>query len=515
MKRHNSTRVKAPDYYNPPVQPSGLHKTEQNEATTPKPIGRYDEVPRAGVSPCRAPIGRAAADKPKERKALLTTKSIIGIGTWNVRTLYQSGNLELLLHQLNKFKWEIIGVSETHWTESGEFATEGYQILCSGYTDIHRAGVAFILNKVAQQSLLGYNHVSSRLLSARFKTVTGAMTVIQVYAPNMADKEEDVDQFYDHLQVLIGNTPGGDMLIVMGDLNSKVGKDWQKWNAVMGRYGYGDTNARGEKLLSFCAANNLHITNTMFKQAKDSRQWTWESPDGKTRNKIDYVMINNKWKTSISNSRSFPSADVGSDHQLVISDLRVKFKKKQKAPFQKTDSVKQDYEVTIGGKFAPLMNLDTTDVEDIWTGVKIAFNDTSNAVLGSKKSNKQEQWISEEVIHLSKERSKVKLKKLENPSLKPRYNYLNQEIKRKTKGCKDMWIQGLCTKVEHQAAKSKEVYATIKVITKKPTIRMQTIKSKDGRVLTGQTEVKTRWKENYDELYNENQLGNIISEDVR
>ena len=47
--------------------------------------------------------------------ALLTTKEKIGIGTWNVRTLYQEGNLEILLNQIEKFDWEVLGISDRLW----------------------------------------------------------------------------------------------------------------------------------------------------------------------------------------------------------------------------------------------------------------------------------------------------------------------------------------------------------------------------------------------------------------
>ena len=65
-------------------------------------------------------------------------------------------------------------------------------------------------------------------------------------------------------------------------------------------------------------------------------------------------------------------------------------------------------------------------------------------------------------------------------------------------------MKELCANVDkaHQATKSKEVYATIKKITNKPTTRMQTVKSKEGEVLTELQDVKNRWKENYEELYN-------------
>ena len=162
------------------------------------------------------------------------------------------------------------------------------------------------------------------------------------------------------------------------------------------------------------------------------------------------------------------------------------------------------YESKIGGKFAPLLNDAETDVNCMWEDIKSAFNSTSESILGFKKAQPPKPWISEEVIRLSEERSKVKQQKLTDPSKNSKYNYLTREIKRKTKGCKDRWLKELCTKVEnaHQATKAKEVYSTIKKITNKPTTRMQTVKSKDGTVLTELQDVKNRWKENYKELYN-------------
>ena len=59
------------------------------------------------------------------------------------------------------------------------------------------------------------------------------MTVIRVYAPNMADREEMVDEFYDQLQQTIDDTPNQDIVIVQGDLNAKVGRDWNTWKNVM------------------------------------------------------------------------------------------------------------------------------------------------------------------------------------------------------------------------------------------------------------------------------------------
>jgi exonuclease III len=63
------------------------------------------------------------------------------------------------------------------------------------------------------------------MLKARFRTRFGAMAIVQVYAPTSAGKEEDIDQFYTDLQRTVDNTAKRDVLIMMGDLNLKVGTD--------------------------------------------------------------------------------------------------------------------------------------------------------------------------------------------------------------------------------------------------------------------------------------------------
>ena len=151
----------------------------------------------------------------------------------------------------------------------------------------YREGVALIWSRTIQNALLGYNPVSSIIISARIQIQSGILTVIQVYVSNLAHSEEDTDDFYNQLiQSTIDNTFKKDVLIVMGDLNAKVGANFTQWNQVIGQHGHGKANSWGEKLLNFCAANYLGITSTLFKQSKENRQWTWESPDQKTHTKI-------------------------------------------------------------------------------------------------------------------------------------------------------------------------------------------------------------------------------------
>ena len=72
----------------------------------------------------------------------------------------------------------------------------------------------------------------------------GAMTIIQVYAPNTADTEEKVEEFYDLLQITINQSNSSDLLVITGDFNAKVGEDRLNWESVLGNYGFGKVNER-------------------------------------------------------------------------------------------------------------------------------------------------------------------------------------------------------------------------------------------------------------------------------
>ena len=99
----------------------------------------------------------------------------------------------------------------------------------------------------------------------------------------------------------------------------------------------------------------------------------------------------------------------------------------------------------------------------------------------------------------------MKQQRLNDPTKKPRYNFLNREINRKSKECKEAWLQNLCKEVEHAnySKKAKQVYSSIMTITGTKSTSMRSVKNKDGEVLTDDERIKDRWKENYEHLYNQ------------
>lgn len=110
----------------------------------------------------------------------------------------------------------------------------------------------------------------------------------------------------------------------MGDLNTKIGRTHEEDHLrnVVGKYGIGTRNETGKRLLQFCI-DNYCITNTVYKQHIRCL-FTWTSPDKKTRNQIDYILIRSRWRTSILSVKTLPGADCRTDHQLLVCGFRIK-----------------------------------------------------------------------------------------------------------------------------------------------------------------------------------------------
>ena len=75
----------------------------------------------------------------------------------------------------------------------------------------------------------------------------------------------------------------------MGVMNANVGSTAYTGTNVVGKFGLGDVNDKGERLIQFCEQTNLMIANTWF-QHPPQKLYTWKSPGDVRRNQIDYKL---------------------------------------------------------------------------------------------------------------------------------------------------------------------------------------------------------------------------------
>ena len=142
---------------------------------------------------------------------------------------------------------------------------------------MHTHGVGLLLSKDAAKSLIEWEPVSERIITARVTSKVRNITIIHCYAPTNSVEFEEKET-YQHLQTIIQKLPKRDIQVVMGDMNDKIGKDNDSWKGTMGKQDLGQMNENRLLFADFCTLNELIIGGTLFPH-KPTHKATWISPD--------------------------------------------------------------------------------------------------------------------------------------------------------------------------------------------------------------------------------------------
>ena len=92
-----------------------------------------------------------------------------------------------------------------------------------------------------------------------------------------------------------------------------------------GKFSLGLQNKPRQRLTELCEENTVVKANTLFQQHK-RQLYTGTSPDGQYQNQTDYILCNQRWRSSTRSAKTRPGADCGSDHEPLIAKFRLKLK---------------------------------------------------------------------------------------------------------------------------------------------------------------------------------------------
>lgn len=441
------------------------------------------------------------------------------IGTWNVRTLYQTGKLTQLAAETNRLNITILGLSETRWTDFGEERLPfGQTFLYSGLRGNkppHEKGVGFILSPHASRGLMEWHPVSERIISARFKSKIRNVTIIQCYAPTESTIYAEKEAFYDQLTQAINSVPKKDICIVMGDLNAQIGSDNEQIEHIMGKHALGSMTENGELFTEFCGIHDLVIGGSLFPHKK-SHKVTWVSPDLVTENQIDHICINRQFRRSLQDVRNKRSADVGSDHHLLLGEIKLQLcrafptRERTRKRFNTRKLKNPEIKAAFATELENNLANDHIDVDDInaqWTSIKTAFIETSDKVLGVLQQDRKE-WMSDTTWEAVEQRRAAKaainVARTRNNKKTATENWhkLDKEVKKLCKQDRCKWANDLADEAESAARSGnlRILYDTTKKLSGRqaPTVP---IKDKNGKLLTNDMDQLKRWHEHYVELF--------------
>ncbi|XP_063914077.1 craniofacial development protein 2-like [Zophobas morio] len=259
----------------------------------------------------------------------------IRIGTWNVRGTYSEGKLKQIVQELQRYNIDVAAIQETK--QKGKFITEidNYILFNSGI-DNRELGTGFMVKKSLKGAVITFKPISER------------MSYIRLRKKDLEVKTE----YYEELEREYVKIPKHDIKMVIEDANAMIGKENCYRPIIEIRSKHQKTNQNGEKLIEFAEENKMVVKSTFFAQ-KEIYKGTWMSPDGKTVNQIDHILVERRDAQLITRSRSYRGAEANSDHFLVRTDLKQEIPKKKEGKKTQRDinvnklkkaEVQQEYE---------------------------------------------------------------------------------------------------------------------------------------------------------------------------
>jgi hypothetical protein len=157
-------------------------------------------------------------------------------------------------------------------------------------------------------------------------------------------------------------------------------------------------------------------------------KYTWTSPDEKTHNQIDHIVVDRRRHSNVLDVRSFSTADCDNDPYLVVGKVRERLavNKQRSHRFdmerfnpKKLNEVqgKEQFRVEVSNRFAALEDLDAeVEINGAWATIRENIKISAKESLGYFELKKHKPWFDEGCSKLLDRRKQAKLQWLQGPS---------------------------------------------------------------------------------------------------
>ena len=187
----------------------------------------------------------------------------------------------------------------------------------------------------------------------------------------------------------------------MGDFNAKVGGQTNTSERATGCLGLGQLNERGDTFVEWATSKNFKIVNTQFHKKAGTR-WTWRSPDGNTKNEIDYIMTDKP--SMVTDVTVINRVNIGSDHRTVIGSITLNTRTERRKLLNKNTRTRVDTQM-IGTK----KNMFQLELKNRFTALE------EHDDMDSLNKNMTE-MIQQSAISIAKQTKKQKKPKISSPT---------------------------------------------------------------------------------------------------
>ncbi|XP_071037110.1 craniofacial development protein 2-like [Parasteatoda tepidariorum] len=373
------------------------------------------------------------------------------IGSWNVLSLYTAKALHLLLEQMEQYNIDLIAIQEVKWIGNGTLNKKNHTVLYSCHPKKHIEGTGFIVSKRIRHLILEFEE----------KT------------------EEEKDIFYENLDKIYYSCPKYDVKIILGDLNTKVGREREFKFVTGGSILHDATNDSGHKLIDFATLHNMIIGRTSFPH-KNIHKDTWRAPCGTYANQIDHVVIDAR---HCSDSMDFKGETLRDNDCDKLKNERIRL--------EYCEKVKEQLN---------LKNYDGT-VKNKWKCIKDSICNAANTAIGKVTKKQVKYWYDIDCA-IANDKNNVAYRHMIQAHRRNRaeeYHRRRKEVKKLFRQNKRVFDEELLIDVGHLKSIN-ECRAFYRKINSSPLDFKQTsslCRNKFGEIISDNQDILKRWHEHF------------------
>ena len=244
--------------------------------------------------------------------------------------------------------------------------------------------------------------------------------------------------------------------------------------------------------------------NTSFHHRIEQRH-TWCSPDGITKNQIDFITLRRRDRKECKDARILKSADCGTDHHLVWAKI-------EGCAWSKTLRKRKPHKLQLANLRTKegVANFEA-ELKIMMSAKQLNWPDFSQAVVATasepcpKEQQPNKPWIDSECWELIEERRSAKKEHFQGE----RYRELCKAVTKCCRRAKRKWLQEKAEEAEqaHKKGNSRQVFKLVKQISgQKSTQPGMGIKSMTGEMIYDLDKILDRWYEYGKQLYSKDSL---------
>ena len=133
-------------------------------------------------------------------------------------------------------------------------------------------------------------------------------------------------------------------------------------------------------------------------------------------------MINTRFRNSVKQTKTYPGADIGSDHNPVVATVKINLKRIKKKEnmeefnldMEKDEHMRQQYAVEVNNIFDCLEHEVTEQeyekdrVDILWTNIKEGIQKAAHSIFPKIVKKNKKPWISTDILDMMEKRKRPK-----------------------------------------------------------------------------------------------------------